>query len=649
MSSTTIGNLNVKITGDGDPLLNTLTQLTQAVHKFQARTEKAGSGGGGGGLGGAALIGGLAGGAAAGVLSIVEKITGAALEAGKAMFEMGVHQAEVIDQMAKLSDRTGISTQALAELGYAASLSGVSNEQLTGGLEKMLKTLGEAANGGAEAQAAFAHLGLDFNKLAAQDPQKTFMQLADALKAVENPYQRAADITAIFGKSGQELLPLLQEGSEGLSGMAEEANKFGLAVSRTDAAKVEQANDAFTRLMAMISGLVNTLVVELSPYVTQAINDIIAWATEGDRGAKLVKDGVSLVLDVVKWLGDAWDTVKYAFFGVAQHVTPGLIYIGELELDLLKTLQNIVKWMAKVGAAPDSWAKGMKAAVDQMESDLRRLNKMQQKFEQGFKDASVANTAQNITSWLFRAMKAANDAAKKKGDQMGPPLPPVIDHLGEINDVIKGLRDNVTKASGDDLDQLIKKLEKLGATAEQIDLAKSLFNQTEILKAGKALDDIFSGLQDEISSLAFTELDNLNQKMIQLGATQRQLDDAARLFSEKDALKTSKMVRDAIKTPLDKYDEMLAKINDAVRLGNLSATDAAKYAADQAKSLGFGKEQRAGLLLAGSAQAQLLQYQGGQAPLTYAQRQLSATQTSNSLLTQIKENTKAGALAVQPL
>src|SRR5687768_492797 len=46
-----------------------------------------------------------------------------------------------LDDIAKLSDRLGMTTQSIAGLQFAADLAGVSAEQLTGGFEKMLKTI----------------------------------------------------------------------------------------------------------------------------------------------------------------------------------------------------------------------------------------------------------------------------------------------------------------------------------------------------------------------------------------------------------------------------------------------------------------------------------------------------------------------------
>src|SRR5689334_10226048 len=95
------------------------------------------------------------------VASVGSKIAGlTSLVTGGGLLVLVHHAMEGMDATAKLSDRLGIATEKLGGLQHAARLAGVGSEELTGGLEKMLKAIGEAATGGGEAQATFAKLGL---------------------------------------------------------------------------------------------------------------------------------------------------------------------------------------------------------------------------------------------------------------------------------------------------------------------------------------------------------------------------------------------------------------------------------------------------------------------------------------------------------
>ena len=75
-----------------------------------------------------------------------------------------------VDELGKVSDKLGISTERLAGLQHAAELTGNSTRNLNLGLQRMVRRVAEAAEGTGEAQNALAELGLDAKELAQLSP-----------------------------------------------------------------------------------------------------------------------------------------------------------------------------------------------------------------------------------------------------------------------------------------------------------------------------------------------------------------------------------------------------------------------------------------------------------------------------------------------
>ena len=223
---------------------------------------------------------------------------------------------ESIDVVAKLSDRMGITTEAITGLQHAGNLAGISTEELTGGLEKMLKTLGESAQTGKGATDTLARMGLNAKALAAIAPDEAFRQIADGLSAIHNPAERAAAAVDIFGKSGQSLLPLMLSGAEGIRAAQEEAKKLGLTFSRVDAAKVEAANDAWTRVQATLTGLGNTLAIQLAPTIERLSKSFTDWATEGEGVAGKIAAGLNSIESAAAGAADSVENLGRAFLGL---------------------------------------------------------------------------------------------------------------------------------------------------------------------------------------------------------------------------------------------------------------------------------------------------------------------------------------------
>lgn len=219
---------------------------------------------------------------------------------------------EAIDAQAKLSDQLGFQQERLAGLQHAAQLAGVSTENISRALGLLGKNVVDAASGSGEALKSFRALGLDAAKLVRLPVAEQFDRITDALGRVDNASERISIVRNIFGRSGQELLSLMKDGTAGLRAMQAEADKFGLTVSRIDSAKVEEANDAFFRVRQVISGLLSRLSVEIAPFISAASNAFIEWATSGEGAAERIHGAVHQLVKIVGLLGDAWNGVASA-------------------------------------------------------------------------------------------------------------------------------------------------------------------------------------------------------------------------------------------------------------------------------------------------------------------------------------------------
>lgn len=161
-----------------------------------------------------------------------------------------------IDRNAKLADRLGITYESMQKLSLAASLAGADVEVLAKGMLMMGKNIGSGGK------------ALDVR----------FFEVADSIAAIEDPAERAKKAMEIFGRSGLEILNVLQAGGKGLRDSAESIDRLGLSISRVEAAKVEAANDAFEVMSTSITGVIDKISVQLSPTIERfsdrAVSDL---------------------------------------------------------------------------------------------------------------------------------------------------------------------------------------------------------------------------------------------------------------------------------------------------------------------------------------------------------------------------------------
>jgi lambda family phage tail tape measure protein len=147
------------------------------------------------------------------------------------------------DELNKLSQKTGVAVGDLAGLKGAADLSDVSFEGLTGSLTKLSVKIVDAAAGSREASSAFSAVGVSFKTADGQIKQTgtVVKEIADKFANMQDGPGKAAIAVKLFGKTGAELIPLLNQGSEALS-------RYGLAIDGDFAQRAEEFNDTLTRI-----------------------------------------------------------------------------------------------------------------------------------------------------------------------------------------------------------------------------------------------------------------------------------------------------------------------------------------------------------------------------------------------------------------
>lgn len=207
--------------------------------------------------------------------------------------------AEEADQMGKFAQKAGTTVEAFSSMAYAARLADVDTQTFAQGLEKLSRTMLSAKQGSIQAQATFAALKIDPNQYKSADD--VMLAIADRFEKMRNGATKTALSMQLFGKSGAELIPLLNSGSQEIAQMQAEAQKLGITFSDEDAKSAEEFNDNLTRLDAASHGLKITLANEMMPWLTDVSKAMVqaakdggllqaAWVGLGGLGAALYTD-----------------------------------------------------------------------------------------------------------------------------------------------------------------------------------------------------------------------------------------------------------------------------------------------------------------------------------------------------------------------
>lgn len=252
----------VRITGKDDSK-SAFSGFAKSMQKAQNRVDrfKASFKGIGGGL---KIAGGLMAGAAAGIGAAV---AGVGLAIKKAVDETSTYA----DELGKFSRQTGFNVESLQELEYAARRNGLAVSDLRGGIVKMGKNLADLAAGTGQAKTALEKI--DPVLLRQVKGAKSNAEAMDIwisrMGEIQDPAKRSAITFALFGRSGQKMLRLLDGGPKALAALREEMRKLGV-LTEEDTKKAEAYKDAQEKMQTALSSLKRTLAIGFMPALTDA-------------------------------------------------------------------------------------------------------------------------------------------------------------------------------------------------------------------------------------------------------------------------------------------------------------------------------------------------------------------------------------------
>jgi DNA-binding Xre family transcriptional regulator len=222
-----------------------------------------------------------------------------------------LEQAAALEE---LRQRTGIATESLSQLQYAAKLNSVSTDTLTGAMKKLQVSMANAIAGDKLKIALFQQLNITQKDLGS-GTETVMLKMADAYAHAQDGAGKTAVSIGLMGKAGDEMVPFLNKGSAAIHDMMVEADALGLTISQDLAESANQFETNLTRIHASSQSLAILLAGSLVESLNLAEEAFIRNAKEGNKflgvleayrafftGDDLHKANVQLVEDTDKLL-----------------------------------------------------------------------------------------------------------------------------------------------------------------------------------------------------------------------------------------------------------------------------------------------------------------------------------------------------------
>lgn len=252
--------------------------------------------------------------------AVLAGLGSAAVGAGKAIWDSANATASLGDTIDKQSQKMGVSAEQYQALSFAAEHSGISISKFQTAAAKVEKA--------------------DFNG--------TIYDYVDALMAIEDPAQRAAEANAVLGeKLANELQPLIN-GSTTMSEYTAQLSELGGMMSNQAVADSAAFEDSLTNLNTAMDGFKNSLMSQVLPGITTFM-DGMSMMVSGQEGAseKMTEGAQSIVTALTAMIPQLIEFVKSIAMAILSAAPSIIESLGNGIISALPTLATTLLSVAE--------------------------------------------------------------------------------------------------------------------------------------------------------------------------------------------------------------------------------------------------------------------------------------------------------------
>ena len=353
-----------------------------------------------------------------------------------------------IDEQAKLARALDGTIDGLRGLQIAAGDAGVSSGDLESSLRNLNTRLGEAMDGSGAAADAIERLGLSAAEVNALDVDERVAVFADRIADMGLSAAETANVLRDFGVRSQDMINLMRQGGDAIRDARQEVDDFGLSLSEVDAAQIEVANDALSRVYRAGEAIRNQITIALAPVITlvadlfnDAAREAQGWGDQAYRAAQIAIQALGRVLEsigrVVSFIEDHPQIGQFGLIGYAIFGRRGAA-IGALAGALGSEVQQAIGRMTGESRQAFSEVERQRREIDDQMREIR--NTMP---ESGIGQA-MGEQSLGVLRDLLDDLNDQWDDIVASEREAGESIQDVVDRLREAENEASGFGDTMT-------------------------------------------------------------------------------------------------------------------------------------------------------------------------------------------------------------
>ena len=488
-----------------------------------------------------------------------------------------------VEALGNQAFQLGVSFEFVQVLDESARRSGTSVDALRGATTRLQQQLVEAGNGSATAAAAIAGLGVSVEELQSLSADEQFEAIGRAITEIQDPAERTAAATRLFGEAGVQLLPFFRN----LGPAADDVERLGRALTDIDKRRIDEFGSALDGLGVATQGLGNSL---LLPFVGLGEGVANAFA-EVTAGITAIVDPIGRVLQpVLSSIGAVIQSIGVALGGLGRIIgavfEPFAIVVDaaytaleplydlflQLQTTLIDSTVAVVEWVGSftpIGAIAESvsvLASAISRVVTIIRTAVQRVGEfvgsLVERFQQLIEQSPFLQRVGETISSVFGSISSVFSAiANAVGGVVGRLLSLAERFLGidnsakEASNSVRIIREDVVELSEEEQKAAEERGKFLAGFTENVSKAID-----ESAKFGQAGFDAALQYQNAIEDLQ----DRLDRGLINETVFQREAEAAEAAYNSQIAV--AEQAAAEIEANTKRVDSLLAKANEIPRV-----------------------------------------------------------------------------------
>jgi len=263
-------------------------------------------------------------------VAIGSAVVGAASVVGGGLMRMVMSSSDTLGALDDAAQRVGMTAEAYQEWAYVAKQSGLEVGKLEAAMKKQQTVFSDAVNGSKTASAAYSALGIDITKIGTAS--EAFDVVMARLSQMDDETQRNAIANDLFGKSYADLIPVLNQGADGMNNIKQEAHDLGGVISNEAVQGAADFGDAIERLKTGFAGMSNNLMAGLMPVAQTIVDMLVEYMPQIN----------TMFQSMAPMLTSLFENLLPPLINLAQMLLPSIIELVNMVLPILMDVLNAI-------------------------------------------------------------------------------------------------------------------------------------------------------------------------------------------------------------------------------------------------------------------------------------------------------------------